>query len=622
MITSSPFCTPVFLARTFLVMAMVCGTWRTTASAQHISPSAVKAQLNKIKSDAEDLDSLKKQIAEKKSALGQPPLPPPTPVPTLESLEEAARKSPVEFFKESQMVSREIAGQQVLLEDRSAKEEIRRLLPDASVKPGNEAAECMFRAGGEDIPVATGSTLGKLEELGIPLAEPKPHGQETRVRQFTSALQESFQKALAVIPGEEAPKLNEAMARYMQAETQATGMLPEKRTAQWEEAKQRALDLRYEVMPLLLDKITKTPIEDPQRAALEKTFEVAVQSINIELKSYDETRYIFPPSAFRRILNACKCTGAICDADYFVPERILGTGFLISRDLVLTARHVLKDTLFFEGGKGLSIHFDADDFATYDARKSCLSFRLLEPVFVSENDDLVVARIATEPTQDTPGEIRAGEEDVVCKQPPGQEETGGDDKSRKKEPCIHWLPKTERMPLFSGICALGYGGQGPLSIADFGRVMMPQVANESLLNKISILLWRESLVVSESNNKASIEDISSGIQALRKKLDAMYTPPTGIRTFTTQAKEDPSLRIPSFGARIDGRHGNSGGPVFDLQRGLLVGMYMAGAPDDINHVFSVDSYEVILPVSVILDAFTESKVPELVNLAENVSQPQ
>ncbi len=59
---------------------------------------------------------------------------------------------------------------------------------------------------------------------------------------------------------------------------------------------------------------------------------------------------------------------------------------------------------------------------------------------------------------------------------------------------------------------------------------------------------------------------------------------------------------PTIGADPDTKHGNSGGPAFDVERNALIGILREGAPDDRNFPAGANFayYEGIIPVSQIV----------------------
>jgi hypothetical protein len=66
---------------------------------------------------------------------------------------------------------------------------------------------------------------------------------------------------------------------------------------------------------------------------------------------------------------------------------------------------------------------------------------------------------------------------------------------------------------------------------------------------------------------------------------------------------------PTIGADPDTKHGNSGGPAFDVERNAVIGLLREGAPDDGNFPAGANyaNFEAIIPMSQIVADLDASK---------------
>ncbi len=232
-------------------------------------------------------------------------------------------------------------------------------------------------------------------------------------------------------------------------------------------------------------------------------------------------------------------------------EAILGGGFLIAVDRLVTCRHGIQDALGTRtyGAKDLYIRLGfMSTSAPYE------TYPVLAIERISEHHDLAVLRLGPGKSGELPAKDR-----------------------------VLRLAK-HRTPLHTPVYVWNHALGKPLTIADGGRVLFPHRATERELFRIEQRLRRELQYPS-----LAIQDMRD---SYRPEADDRH------RLISPIWANQPILGIDS---RLD--HGSSGAPVFDKHTHEVIGMLFAG-PDRGPHPApsSWHAHQAVLPAEFIRQA--------------------
>jgi hypothetical protein len=301
--------------------------------------------------------------------------------------------------------------------------------------------------------------------------------------------------------------------------------------------------------------VVDTPSADPAHAEF-------VDYYYLQKKSYHGNKHI-SFSTFEHARETCTATCAVLRRGKGSPH---GSGVLIGKKLVLTCNHN------FDGSNGpakdcqLLFHFtDKDNGAAYEVASvyhcsSTLDYCLLE----------------------LGKQIHAAQDSSFTIPPP---------------PRLGIEPELDQN---AGIYVVGHPEGRPLSVALNSQVVIPYrlESEKSLAHFIGSSILR--LFDSPTEYAAHAGAYSPKVEAFYKK----HYRQVGTTGFYFHPKDQPTI-----GADPDTKHGNSGGPAFDVSRNALIGLLREGAPDDADFPSGANyaNFEAILPISQIVADLDRAK---------------
>jgi len=263
----------------------------------------------------------------------------------------------------------------------------------------------------------------------------------------------------------------------------------------------------------------------------------------------------YRPLTYGRILANSRGTVAIAQ------DRAHCSGVLVSKDLVLTALHCIKD--FFVQDLKVWFNFEQDLSDNNLPRQSFDVAGVVaegKPVRGGEKLDFALLRILPHDGKYA-GELY-----------PAQ--------------CISMKRPLRDAPLY----VVGHPHGLPRSVHDNGWVIFPFQINEHQFAELELLVQAEVANNPDRQNK---------LQTFRESYVRRNDPVVGI------VYENYSVRWnkqPTIGAEIDTFHGNSGGPAFDKRNHRIVGLLFDGE-DDVSTPWSPGwtRHEAILPITKVVE---------------------
>jgi hypothetical protein len=364
----------------------------------------------------------------------------------------------------------------------------------------------------------------------------------------------------SVLPAKRFPDLNRAVDALREQASAITSSNPsEVKQAQEallpkSEQLERELVLAYGALP---------PGKTPQRDALVHQF----RSVRDTTKAIYGRLDIYRPEAYKRIFENSR--GSVALAVIGNPEPYC-SGFLMGRDLVLTAAHCL-DT-FLPREIEVRVNYEtALTGAPLPVDTYAIDRVLAQgtPAYSPDGPRLDFALLQLFPRDDGK---RAGE---------------------------LWPPQclsTQRVRYESALYVIGHPRGNPRVVHDNAFVYFPFQATLFEFNQLKLTV--EAELADDPNRQQRMDQFFASYRERKP-------PPETGRLF-----ENYSLRWggePTIGADSDTYHGDSGSPVFSRQSHLVVGLFFAGESDlDVPFTPGWRAHEAILPITEVIAQLDEN----------------